>query len=220
MFGAIISRRLLARFATESNRVVLPDLKYGYSSLEPVISSKMLETHHKKHHQTYVNNLNAALDQFEGTSPSYTDAKANFDYNRIASLCQTIKFNLGGHINHSIYWENLAPIGQGGGEYPPESSPFTQQVIKQFHSYEQLIDEFTKRTVPIQGSGWGWLGYDNASRSLRILEMANQEMLAPIGLTPLLSIEVSIQRLMSGNMPTTSTTRTSAWTTSNRFGRS
>lgn len=213
MFGAIISRRMLARFATESNRVVLPDLKYGYSSLEPVISSKMLETHHKKHHQTYVNNLNAALDQFEGTPPSYTDAKANFDYNRIASLCQTIKFNLGGHINHSIYWENLAPIGQGGGEYPPESSPFTQQVVKQFHSYENLIDEFTKRTVPIQGSGWGWLGYDNASRSLRILEMANQEMLAPIGLTPLLSTDGFIQRLMSGNTPTTSTTRTFAWTT-------
>lgn len=67
MFSAIISRRVLARFATEGSRVVLPDLKYGYSSLEPVISSKMLETHHKKHHQTYVNNLNAALDQFEGT---------------------------------------------------------------------------------------------------------------------------------------------------------
>ena len=53
----------------------------------------------------------------------------------MAGLCQTIKFNLGGHINHSIYWENLAPIGQGGGEYPAEDSPFTQQVIRQFGSY-------------------------------------------------------------------------------------
>lgn len=61
---AIISRRVTAGLASEANRAVLPDLKYGYSALEPVISGKMLETHHKKHHQTYVNNLNAALDQF------------------------------------------------------------------------------------------------------------------------------------------------------------
>jgi Fe-Mn family superoxide dismutase len=106
--------------------------------------------------------------------PSYPEAKANFDYNRIAALCQTIKFNLGGHINHSIYWENLAPIGLGGGEYPPEDSLFTQQVLRQFGSYEALIDEFTKKTIPVQGSGWGWLAFDNASKSLRVLELANQ----------------------------------------------
>jgi Fe-Mn family superoxide dismutase len=70
----------------------------------------------------------------------YLEAKKNFDYNKLAALCQTIKFNLGGHINHSIYWENLAPIGSGGGEYPEESSAFSQQVVKQFGSYEQLID--------------------------------------------------------------------------------
>ena len=108
----------------------------------------------------------------------------------MAALCQTIKFNLGGHINHSIYWKNLAPIGQGGGEFPEQDSPFTQQVTKQFGSYENLVDEFTKRTVPIQGSGWGWLGYDQTSQSLRIVELPNQEMLAPIGLTPLLSIKI------------------------------
>ncbi len=116
-----------------------------------------------------MNNLNAALDQFQGKKKDYLEAKTNFDYNKMAGLCQTIKFNLGGHINHSIYWENLAPIGQGGGEYPAEDSLFTQQVVKQFGSYDNLIDEFTKKTVPIQGSGWGWLGYDNSSRSLRIL---------------------------------------------------
>ncbi|KAI9551334.1 Superoxide dismutase [Daphnia sinensis] len=68
----------------------------------------------------------------------------------MAGLTQTIKFNLGGHINHSIYWENLAPIGR---------------------------EELTKRTVPIQGSGWGWLAWDNISKSLRIIDTPNQEML-------------------------------------------
>ena len=64
MLRGIISKVVLRQFSTESSKVVLPDLKYGYSALEPVLSSKLLETHHKKHHQTYVNNLNAALDQF------------------------------------------------------------------------------------------------------------------------------------------------------------
>ena len=108
----------------------------------------------------------------------------------MVTLTQTIKFNLGGHINHSIYWENLAPIGQGGGEFPDENSPLTKQVVAQFGSYENLIEELTKKTVPIQGSGWGWLAYDNVSKSLRILELPNQEMLAPLGLSPLLTIDV------------------------------
>ena len=70
----------------------------------------------------------------------HLEAKNNFDYNKMAGLCNTIKFNLGGHINHSIYWENLAPIGNGGGEYPAADSPFTQAVVRQFGGYEQLID--------------------------------------------------------------------------------
>jgi Fe-Mn family superoxide dismutase len=92
----------------------------------------------------------------------------------MATLTQTIKFNLGGHVNHYIYWENLAPIGQGGGEFPDEASPLTKQVKEQFGSYDGLIKEFTAKTVPIQGSGWGWLGYDTISQSLRLLEMPNQ----------------------------------------------
>lgn len=120
MMIARLSRKLLSNFSTEAtHKVTLPELKYGYSALEPVISKSLLETHHKKHHQTYVNNLNAALDQFEGIFDPKIEAKKNFDYNKLAALTQTIKFNLGGHINHSIYWENLAPIGAGGGEYPP-----------------------------------------------------------------------------------------------------
>ena len=81
----------------------------------------------------------------------------------------------------------MAPIGQGGGEFPDENSALTKQVKEQFESYENLIEELTKRTVPIQGSGWGWLAYDQVSKSLRILELPNQEMLAPLNLTPLLS---------------------------------
>ena len=142
MWTKTITKRVIASFTTEApvKKVTLPELKFPYAALEPVISSKLLETHHKKHHQTYVNNLNAALDQFECKPLFYSEAKANFDYNRIATLCQTIKFNLGGHINHSIYWDNLAPISAGGGEYPAADSAFSQQVVKQFGTFENLIE--------------------------------------------------------------------------------
>ena len=129
-----------------------------------------------------------------------SEAKANFDYNKMSGLTQTIKFNLGGHINHSIYWENLAPIGKGGGEYPGEDSTLTQQIVKQYGSYDNLQEELTKKTVPIQGSGWGWLAWDNISKSLRIVDTPNQEMLAPQGLTPLLSnnrLNLSYWRLVA-----------------------
>lgn len=68
------------------------------------------------------------------------EAKNSLDFNKMASLLQTIRFNLGGHINHSIFWKNLAPISLGGGKFPESNSPFTHQVIKQFGSYEKLID--------------------------------------------------------------------------------
>ena len=83
MLPARISRRILYAFSTEGvQKVSLPELKYGYSALEPAISKLMLETHHKKHHQTYVNNLNAALEQFEGThSPTQTQRRTSITTN-------------------------------------------------------------------------------------------------------------------------------------------
>ena len=109
----------------------------------------------------------------------------------MASLIITIRFNLGGHINHSIFWKNLAPIGLGGGELPGKDSLLTQLVLEQFGSYQKLIEEMTKKTVAIQGSGWGWLGYDQAGQALRIMETANQDMLSPTGLIPLLGKNIN-----------------------------
>lgn len=103
----MLTNILLRRFGSTAEtlaKVALPELKFSYSALEPVLSSKLLEIHHKKHHQTYVNNLNAALEQFAGISRNISEAQNNFDYNKMSALTQTIKFNLGGHINHSIYW--------------------------------------------------------------------------------------------------------------------
>src|SRR5580704_10972505 len=84
----------------------LPDLPYDYSALEPVISAEIMELHYTKHHKGYVTNLNAALEK-------YHEAETKKDVAQMVALQQAIKFNGGGHINHSIFWTILAPVSNG-----------------------------------------------------------------------------------------------------------
>ncbi|CEG50404.1 superoxide dismutase [Plasmopara halstedii] len=103
------SLRAIGTRSTSS--VTLPDLPYDFGALEPSISGQIMEIHHQKHHQAYVNNYNAALEQ-------YDEAESKGDHAKLLGLLQALKFNGGGHVNHSIFWTNLAPKGQGGGSEP------------------------------------------------------------------------------------------------------
>ena len=159
----------------------LPPLPYPYDALEPAISAKIMETHHQKHHQTYVNNLNAALQQ-------YREAQAKGDIAKLLSLTPTIRFNGGGHYNHSIFWTNLAPTSKGGGVAPDASSTLGKQIIKDFGSFDTLKTTLTAVSVGVQGSGWGWLGWSSNLKRLEVVARANQDPLTE--LTPLLGIDV------------------------------
>ncbi|KAK0493538.1 Manganese/iron superoxide dismutase [Armillaria luteobubalina] len=147
----------------------LPDLPYGYDALEPFISRQIMELHHKKHHQTYVNALNAAEAAY---------AKASSAKERIA-LQAALKFNGGGHINHSLFWKNLAPAhseGKGNGGVLPHGS-LKDAIEKNFGSLDVLKKEFNATTAGIQGSGWGWLGLNPTTKRLEIVTTANQDPL-------------------------------------------
>ena len=159
----------------------LPDMPYDFNELEPVISAQIMEIHYTKHHQAYVTNLNAALEK-------YLEAEKNSDIGAMIALQPAIKFNGGGHINHSIFWTNLAPVGKGGGE--PPKGHLAHAIEKPFGSLDQFIEKFTGQTVAIQGSGWGWLGYDKGSKRLIITTCANQDPLTTQGFVPLLGIDV------------------------------
>ncbi|MCB1111678.1 MAG: superoxide dismutase [Chlamydiia bacterium] len=159
----------------------LPELPYSYDALEPVISAKIMELHYSKHHQAYVNNLNAALEKYEA-------AEKENNLEQMIALQSAIKFNGGGHINHSIFWTNLAPKSEGGGE-PPEGA-LADAINKEFGSLDAFIQKFNGKAGPVQGSGWGWLGYDKANSRLVIETCANQDPLAAKGLIPLLGIDV------------------------------
>ncbi|KIM90946.1 hypothetical protein PILCRDRAFT_811448 [Piloderma croceum F 1598] len=152
-----------------SGQHTLPDLPYSYDALEPFISRQIMELHHKKHHQTYVNALNAAEAAY---------AKSSTPKERIA-LQAALKFNGGGHINHSLFWKNLAPAasekkGHGGNLH---DGPLKAAIEQAFGSLENLKKEFNTATLGIQGSGWGWLGLNPTTKRLEILTTPNQDPL-------------------------------------------
>ncbi len=159
----------------------LPDLPYDYADLEPVISQEIMHLHHQKHHQTYVTKLNEALEKYE-------EAKQKQDISQIVALEAAIRFNGGGHINHSIFWTNLAPKSKGGGHIV--HGTLHDQILHQFGSVEKFIEVFSTTSVNIQGSGWCWLGYSKTTKHLIIETCPNQDPLVTKGYTPLLGIDV------------------------------
>ncbi|QUC16608.1 uncharacterized protein UV8b_00849 [Ustilaginoidea virens] len=141
----------------------LPKLPYAYNALEPSISAQIMQLHHSKHHQAYVTNLNNALQTYTAASDDIATQIA---------LQSAIKFNGGGHINHSLFWENLAPAGSVAAN--PESAPtLTAAVGKTWGSLDGFKAAFTKALLGLQGSGWGWLVKEGAS--LRIITTKDQD---------------------------------------------
>lgn len=159
----------------------LPDLPYDLNALEPVISAEIMNLHYNKHHAGYVTNLNKALEQL-------ADAEQKNDLPTQIALQSAIKFNGGGNINHSIFWTNLAPTNKGGGT-PPEGA-LVKAINDTFGSLDKLIETFSAKSIAIQGSGWGWLGFNKSNGNLEIATCDNQDPLIIKGLVPLLGIDV------------------------------
>jgi len=134
----------------------LPPLPYGYDALEPAISREIMELHHDKHHQVYVNGLNAAEE-------AYAAAEANGDVAKKIELQAALKFHGGGHINHSLFWKNLAPTGSDETKLQPGA--FADAINRDFGSLDELKTKFNAATAAIQGSGWGWLTSSSPSSS-------------------------------------------------------
>uniref|UniRef100_A0A182M0F1 Superoxide dismutase n=1 Tax=Anopheles culicifacies TaxID=139723 RepID=A0A182M0F1_9DIPT len=156
----------------------LPDLPYDFGALEPVICREIMELHHQKHHNAYVTNLNAAEEQLQ-------DAVAKKDVSKIIQLGNAIKFNGGGHINHSIFWKNLSP------DRSDPSTELQKALNRDFQSMDNFKKEMKAAAVAVQGSGWAWLGYNKKTKLLQIAACPNQDPLeATTGLVPLLGIDV------------------------------
>lgn len=137
-----------------------------YGALEPSISGRIMELHHSKHHQTYVNSYNSFTEQLASATAS-TDPAAQI------ALQPLINFHGGGHINHSLFWENLAPKSSGGGE--PPSGKLGTAIDQAYGGLEGLKKVMNSKLAGIQGSGWAWLVKDTDTGALQVRTYANQD---------------------------------------------
>jgi Fe-Mn family superoxide dismutase len=162
----------------------LPPLPYAYDALEPHIDALTMEIHHGKHHQTYVNNLNAAL---EGAGIA-TDEPVDALVARIDQLPEAIRGavrnNGGGHANHSLFWAVMSP--RGGGE--PDGA-LARAIDAELGGQAAFRDAFTKAALTRFGSGWAWLSVTPDGK-LAVESSANQDSPLMQGNTPILGLDV------------------------------
>ena len=156
----------------------LPELPYDYAALEPHISGRIMELHHDRHHAAYVTGANAALEKLRAAREAGDHAAINLHEKNFA-------FNLGGHINHSIFWKNLSP--NGGGE--PEGD-LAEAIKDSFGSFDAFKAQFTAAALGIQGSGWAVLAYDTVSGRLVTFQMFDQQGNVPVGTIPLFQVDM------------------------------
>lgn len=161
----------------------LPELNYKYDQLEPNIDARTMEIHHTKHHQAYINNLNAALEGHEDlSSKSIEEIISNLE--AVPENIRTaVRNNGGGHLNHSMFWELMSP--SGGGEPKGELGML---IDRDFGSLEAFKAEFKKAAMGRFGSGWAWLVMDGDK--LKVTSTPNQDNPISDGLKPILGIDV------------------------------
>lgn len=161
----------------------LPELPYAYDALEPVIDKETMEIHHSKHHQAYVNNLNAAV---EGTEFAELDLDELMKrINEVPADIQTaVRNNGGGHYNHSLFWELLTSPKE---DNRPEGA-LLEKIEADFGSFDAFKETFAKAATTRFGSGWAWLVDNNGK--LEVVSTPNQDNPAMDGLNPLLGLDV------------------------------
>ena len=162
-----------------AKKYVLPELPYAYDALEPHISAEIMELHHSKHHQNYVNGANAALEKLEAARKDGSIAAV------VTALSKDLAFNLGGHTNHSLFWENLGP--NGGGK---PTGALAAAIDTDFGSFEEFQKHFAAAALGLPGSGWAVLAYDKIGERLVIEQMTDQQGNLSIDLVPLLLLDM------------------------------
>jgi superoxide dismutase, Fe-Mn family len=156
----------------------LPELPYDYSALAPSISGAIMELHHSKHHQAYVTGANAAL-------AGLAEARDKGDLTYVNKLEKDLAFNLGGHVNHSIFWTNLSP---DGGDKP--TGDLASAVDDFFGSFDKFTAHFTAAALGVQGSGWAALVWDSIGEKLIIQQFFDQQGNFAAGTVPVLLLDV------------------------------
>ena len=159
------------------SRYSLPDLGYDYSALEPYLSPRIVELHHSKHHQAYVDGANRTLEQL-------AEARDHRDFASLVGLEKSLAFHVSGHVLHALYWSNLSP--DGGGE--PDGD-LAESIGESFGDFPSFAAQMTAAVTGVQGSGWGLLSWDPAGKRLIIEQIENHQSNSVQSTTPILAID-------------------------------
>ncbi|MGP3534949.1 superoxide dismutase [Microbacterium sp. RD1] len=159
-------------------KYALPDLPYDYAALEPHVSATIMQLHHDKHHQAYVTGANTALEQL-------AEAREAGNLANVNKLTKDLSFNLGGHVNHSIFWTNLSP---DGGDKPV--GELAAAIDDTFGSFDKFQAHFTAAALGVQGSGWAGLFWDSIGENLVIQQIFDQQGQIAAATVPLLLLDV------------------------------
>ncbi|QHJ71485.1 superoxide dismutase [Planococcus halotolerans] len=161
----------------------LPELPYAYDALEPHIDKETMNIHHTKHHNTYVTNVNAALEGHDDLSSKSVEELIS-DLNAVPEDIRTaVRNNGGGHANHSLFWQLLTPNGTGA-----PSGALAEAIDSKFGSFDEFKTKFETAGKTRFGSGWAWLVLSNGE--LEVTSTANQDSPLMDGKTPILGVDV------------------------------
>lgn len=159
----------------------LPELTYGYDALGKYISADIMQLHHDKHHQTYVDKLNTALDQAPELKEQSLESLLSDPDSLPEAVRTAIRNQGGGHLNHTLFWQWMSP--DGGGEPTGE---LAEALTQKYGSFQSFVDEFTSKSLGVFGSGWAWLQPD-----MEIITTPNQDTPIMDGhAAPLLGLDV------------------------------
>src|SRR3989344_2178613 len=173
---------------------ILPKLPYDYDALEPYIDAQTMQLHHTKHHQTYIDKLNAALEKY----PDLQDKSVEELLKNLKTLAvdekdrTAIRNHGGGHINHSLFWQIMGPVSpeaSRGGPKKETDQKLVADINSTFGSIEDFKKEFTQTASTLFGSGWAWLARDEAGK-LHLHAMPNQDSPYLHGHTPVIGLDV------------------------------
>ncbi|MDR0593637.1 MAG: superoxide dismutase [Bifidobacteriaceae bacterium] len=156
----------------------LPDLPYDYAALEPHISGRIMALHHDKHHAAYVAGLNTALDQL-------AEARQAGNLAVLPKLEKDLAFNLAGHVNHSVFWQNLTPDSPGR----PDGA-LAEAIGAAFGGFDLFKAQFSAAATSIQGSGWAALVFEPLGGQLLVAQLYDHQSNLAAGLVPLLVLDM------------------------------
>ena len=159
----------------------LSALPYPYGGLAPYISETQLTLHHTKHHQAYVSGANAIVEKLEKAHKEKTD----FD---VKATLKELSFHLGGNTLHTLFWENLAPAGKGGGGVP--TGELARELDANFGGFDRFKKEFTTAATSVEGSGWAALSYCAATGRLFLMQIEKHNVHVFPGYPLLLVLDV------------------------------